>query len=219
MTKARIDILDYEFDIPNEWDVIKIKHVLSEKITDGPHETPNFIDEGYPFLSVDSIVDGKLVFENCRYISKEDYDKFKLKCNPQKDDVFMGKAESIGKIAIVDVDFDFSIWSPLALLRADKNKILPKFLEYSLKSDIAQDQIDLYSTSNTQKNISMDDIPRIDLLVPNLERQEKIVEYLDNETQKIDNIIDKYKKLIDLLEEKRKILIHDAISGNMDIGD
>lgn len=219
MTKARIDILDYEFDIPNEWDVIKIKHVLSEKITDGPHETPNFIDEGYPFLSVDSIVDGKLVFENCRYISKEDYDKFKLKCNPQKDDVFMGKAASIGKIAIVDVDFDFSIWSPLALLRADKNKILPKFLEYSLKSDIAQDQIDLYSTSNTQKNISMDDIPRIDLLVPNLERQEKIVEYLDNETQKIDNIIDKYKKLIDLLEEKRKILIHDAISGNMDIGD
>ena len=219
MVKTKIDMLDYEFDIPDEWNVMKIKHTLSEKITDGPHETPEFIDEGYPFLSVDSIVDGKLVFENCRYISKEDYDKFKLKCNPQKDDVFMGKSASIGKVAIVDVDFDFSIWSPLALLRANKNIILPKFLEYSLKSDIAQDQIDLYATSNTQKNISMDDIPRIELLIPDLERQEKIVKHLDKETQKIDEIIEKYKKLIALLEEKREILIHNAISGNIDIED
>lgn len=215
MIESKIDIANITFTHPSDWNVIKIKYLLSTKVTDGPHETPTFIDEGYPFLSVDSIVDGKLVFEGCRYISKEDYDKYKLKCNPQKDDIFMGKAASIGKIAIVDVDFNFSIWSPLALLRPNKDVILPNFLEFALKSDYAQDQIDLYSTSNTQKNISMDDIPRIELLVPNLEQQKAITNYLIKKTSKIDATIAKNEELIQLLEEKRVALINQVVTKGL----
>ena len=215
MIESKIDIANITFTHPSDWNVIKIKYLLSTKVTDGPHETPTFIDEGYPFLSVDSIVDGKLVFEGCRYISKENYDKYKLKCNPQKDDIFMGKAASIGKIAIVDVDFNFSIWSPLALLRPNKNVIFPKFLEFALKSDYAQDQIDLYSTSNTQKNISMDDIPRIELLVPNLEQQKAITNYLIKKTSKIDATIAKNEELIQLLEEKRVALINQVVTKGL----
>lgn len=215
MIESKIDIANITFTHPSDWNVIKIKYLLSTKVTDGPHETPTFIDEGYPFLSVDSIVDGKLVFEGYRYISKEDYDKYKLKCNPQKDDIFMGKAASIGKIAIVDVDFNFSIWSPLALLRPNKDVILPNFLEFALKSDYAQDQIDLYSTSNTQKNISMDDIPRIELLVPNLEQQKAITNYLIKKTSKIDATIAKNEELIQLLEEKRVALINQVVTKGL----
>jgi restriction endonuclease S subunit len=215
MIESKIDIANITFTHPSDWNVIKIKYLLSTKVTDGPHETPTFIDEGYPFLSVDSIVDGKLVFEGCRYISKEDYDKYKLKCNPQKDDIFMGKAASIGKIAIVDVDFNFSIWSPLALLRPNQNIILPKYLEFALKSDYVQDQIDLYSTSNTQKNISMDDIPRIELLIPNMEKQKVITTYLIKQTSKIDAIIAKNEELIQLLEEKRVALINQVVTKGL----
>ena len=215
MSKSQIDIANITFNHPSSWNLIKIKYLLSTKITDGPHETPRFIDEGYPFLSVDSIVDGKLKFEGCRYISKEDYNKYKLKCDPQKDDIFMGKAASIGKIAIVDVDFNFSIWSPLALLRPNKNIILPKFLEFALKSDYAQDQIELYSTSNTQKNISMDDIPRIELLVPDIEQQKNIVNFLNKKTTKIDSTIAKSEELIKLLEEKRFALIKHVVTKGL----
>ena len=54
----------------------QLKFVLRERITDGPHETPEFIDEGVPFLSVDGIENNELNFENCRYISKEDFEMF-----------------------------------------------------------------------------------------------------------------------------------------------
>lgn len=211
-----IEKINNSFELPDSWEKIKIKFLLDTKITDGPHETPKFIDEGIPFLSVDSIVDGKLVFDGCRYISEEDHAKYKLKCFPRKNDVFMGKAASIGKIAIVDVDFEFSIWSPLALLRPNKEKILPKFLEYSLKSDYSQDQIDLYATSNTQKNISMDDIPRIELIVPNLDEQLIIVNYLDKKTSEINGNIKKNKELISLLEEKKVALINKVVTKGLD---
>jgi len=196
------------------WHIHKIKFLLRKPVTDGPHESPEFIEEGIPFLSVDSIQNGKLIFEDCRYISEEDHIRFKQKCNPQKNDVLMGKAASIGKIAIVDVDFEFSTWSPLALLRPNKKNILPKFLEYSLKSDYCQDQIGLYATSNTQKNISMDDIPRIQIITPSIKEQSLIVKFLDAKISKIDALIEKNKKLIVLLKEKRTTLInHVVIKG------
>ena len=42
-------------EIPSSWNLISIKHLVSTKITDGPHETPTWVDEGIPFLSVESV--------------------------------------------------------------------------------------------------------------------------------------------------------------------
>jgi len=202
-------------EIPERWDVHKMKFLLKTPITDGPHETPEFIEEGIPFLSVDSIQDGEIVFENCRYISEEDHIKYKVKCNPRKNDVFMGKAASIGKIARVKVDFPFSIWSPLALLRVN-NKIQSRFLEYSLKSDYSQDQIEIYATSNTQKNISMDDIPRIQLIIPNnILEQQKLTSFLNSKISEINQTIEKDKRLIELLKEKRTALINHIVTKGL----
>lgn len=203
-------------EIPEGWEVHRLKFLLKIPVTDGPHETPEFIDEGIPFLSVDSIQDGKLIFENCRYISEEDHIRFKAKCNSKKDDLFLGKAASIGKIAIVDVDFEFSIWSPLALLRPNKKILLPKFLEYSLKSNSCQYQIEIFATSNTQKNISMDDIPLIQLTNPPLPDQIAIANFLDIKTTMIDTLIEKDKRLIELLKEKRAALINHAVTKGLD---
>ncbi|MCX6748677.1 MAG: restriction endonuclease subunit S, partial [Candidatus Pacearchaeota archaeon] len=107
---------------------------------------------------------------------------------------------------------EFGIWSPLALLRPNKKKILPKFLEFSLKANYNQDQIDLFATSNTQKNISMDDIPSIQLIIPPIEEQKQIANYLDKKITDINNLLEKDKHLIKLLKEKRIALIRHIIT-------
>jgi restriction endonuclease S subunit len=214
--KCKDSGIDWIREIPENWKVYKLKYLLKIPITDGPHETPEFIDEGIPFLSVDSIQNGKLIFENCRYISEEDHVRFKKKCNPMEGDIFLGKAASIGKIAMVNVNFEFSIWSPLALLRPNNKIMQSKFLEYVLKSDYSQIQIDILATSNTQKNISMDDIPRIKVIVSPLDEQISIVKFLDKKTSEIDALIEKDKKLIALLKEKRIALINHAVTKGLD---
>ena len=56
--------------IPKHWNFIPIKFLVTTKVTDGPHETPEFLDEGIPFLSVESVQDNKLDFNKKRgYIS------------------------------------------------------------------------------------------------------------------------------------------------------
>ena len=103
-------------DVPEHWEVARLKNVLTQKITDGPHTTPTFHSDGVPFLSVDGIQDGELQFDGCRFVSHEDHAEFRKKAFPRKGDLLMGKAASTGKLARVKVEFEFSIWSPLALI-------------------------------------------------------------------------------------------------------
>jgi len=202
-------------DVPEHWDVIRLKNILHRRITDGPHTTPIFVDEGVPFLSVDGIQDGELKFDGCRYISESDHFEYRRKALPQKDDLLMGKAASTGKIARVKVDFEFSIWSPLALIKLDCVVSNSTFFEYSLKSPIVQAQIDNLCTANTQKNISMDDIPKLVLTRPALNEQQTIANFLDHETAKIDTLIEKQRRLIELLKEKRQAVISQAVTKGL----
>ena len=202
-------------EVPGHWDVIRLKNVLQRRITDGPHTTPEFVDDGVPFLSVDGIQDGELMFDGCRFISEADHKEYRRKALPQKDDLLMGKAASTGKIARVKVDFEFSIWSPLALIRLDPKVSNPAFYEQSLKSPIVQAQIDNLCTANTQKNISMDDIPKLILTRPPLPEQTKIAAFLDRETAKIDELVAEQRRLMALLKEKRQAVISHAVTQGL----
>lgn len=209
--------LDWIGKIPKDWSISRIKWLIEKKITDGPHETPEFIDEGIPFLSVDAIQDGKLIFDNSRYISHEDHIRYIKKCKPQRNDILMGKAASTGKIAMVDTDIEFSIWSPLALIKPSKEEIKSKYLEFSMKSSQAQHEIDLLCTSNTQKNISMDDIVKIKVIHPHLKEQADIASFLDEKTSHFDLIISQKEKLIKKLEEAKKSLISEVVTGKVKV--
>jgi type I restriction enzyme S subunit len=202
--------------VPEHWTAIRLKNVLAQRITDGPHLTPVFVPDGVPFLSVDSIQNGELTFDSCRYVSEDDHIEFSKKVRPQRDDVLMGKAASTGKIARVKVDFEFSIWSPLALIRVDHRVALPSFVEYALKSPQTQAEIDVLCTSNTQKNISMDDIPKLALARPPIDEQAIITEFLDRETAKIDALVAEQEQLITLLKEKRQAVISHAVTKGLD---
>ena len=200
-------------EIPNHWKAIPMRFLLRRRITDGPHETPKFLPDGVPFLSVDGIQDGELVFEGCRKISEEDHEKYKQKCVVEKHDILMGKAASVGKVAQVKVDFEFSIWSPLALLKPNHDKITSAYFEYFLKSTYAKDNANILSTFNTQQNISMTDIPRIYYVIPNsVEEQTAIANYLDCKTTEIDELIADKKRLLELYEEEKSAVINQAVT-------
>jgi type I restriction enzyme, S subunit len=202
--------------LPTSWSTRRLKFLIEDKITDGPHETPIFTSEGIPFLSVDGIQNGELIFDGCRHISLEAHEIYRRKAAPIFNDILLGKAASTGKIARVKVHFEFSIWSPLALIRPNRKIIDPAFVEYAFKSDFIQAQIEVLCTSNTQKNISMDDIPVIIFPLPPLPEQYHIVAFLNTKTAEIDDLIALKERQVALLQQKRKTLISRAVTKGLD---
>lgn len=202
--------------VPSHWEVMTLKRLLRSPVTDGPHETPNFKDSGVPFLSVDGIQDGELDLINVRYISEEDHSLYSRKALVERGDILMGKAASTGKIAQVKTDTKFSIWSPLAILKFNPN-INIDFIEYVLKSDYIQYHIDILCTNNTQKNISMRDIPRLIVGIPPQSEQLDIVNFVQDRERKAAALRGKIQTQITLLRERRTSLISHAVTGKIKV--
>ncbi len=201
--------------IPSNWQLSPLKMITKGFVSDGPHETPIFYDNGVPFLSIDSIQDNKLVFENTRFISEEDHLRYSNKCKPRKNDVLLGKAASVGKVAFVDTDIEFNVWSPLAVIRPPC-EALGKFIYYSFQSLPVQSQCTVKSNTNTQNNLGMGDINN--LILPDVDEKTaaNIVYYLDFETNKIDSLISEKQVFINLLKEKRQALISHFVTKGLD---
>ena len=107
--KMKASGIEWLGDVPEHWEVTPLKRILEVKMTDGPHETPAFLDYGLPFVSADAVQDGKLHLKRMRgYISQEDHKKYCEKIKPQINDIFIVKSGSTtGKSCIVDFKMSY----------------------------------------------------------------------------------------------------------------
>lgn len=158
----------------------RIIDLLIQPITDGPHETPTFVEKGIPFISAEAVVDNKINFSKKRgFISNEYNDLCCKKYKPKVGDVYMVKSGStVGKVAILEDKMQFNIWSPLAALRVN-DSCLPKYLYYLLLSRNIQEQIKQKCSKGSQPNLSMRILERFEINVVNYRIQQSIVEKLD----------------------------------------
>ncbi len=215
--KMKLSGIDWLGDIPKEWEALPLKRAVGIKITDGPHETPEILDDGINFISAEAVKNGKIDFELRRgFISKELHQLYSKKCKPRKNDIFLIKSgATTGNIAIVETDFEFSIWSPLALIRADEKKAQYKFLFYSLLSKLFHDQVEFSWSYGTQQNIGMGVIENLIITLPPYSLQKKIADYIDHETSQIDEMMKKVETQIEKLQEYRQALITSAVTGKI----
>lgn len=206
-------------EIPENWTGLPLKRWLATPITDGPHETPVLHDDGVPFMSAESMVNGRLDFNRKRgFISEEDHRTYCVKLRPRRDDIFMCKSgATTGKIAIVETDDEFSVWSPLALIRVDRTKVIPRLLFQLLQVPYVQRQVQMTWSAGTQPNLSMGAMARLFVALPGLSEQERILEFVKTETGPIDRTIGRVQKEIDFMLEYHTRLIADVVTGAVDV--
>jgi len=160
-----------------KWEIKTLRSIVQTPVTDGPHLTPQFLDDGIPFLSVNNLVENKIDLKELRFISRADHELFSRKCRPLKNDILLGKAASVGKVALVNLEIEFNIWSPIAMIRTNRENA-PSFVYFQLQSADLIRQITLLTNSSSQGNIGMGDIEKLALKLPPVSEQEAIAEVL-----------------------------------------
>ena len=206
-------------EVPEHWMTPSSKHLLEIPITDGPHETPNFVDDGVPFISAEAISKGKIDFDKKRgYITPELNAIYSKKYSPKIEDIYMVKSgATTGKVAMVETTEEFNIWSPLAVFRCNKNKVLPKFLLAVFNSSHFYDALVLNWSYGTQQNIGMGVLSNIEIPCPPLKEQAEIIQHLDAQNTKFDKLISTQSQLIEKLKEYRSSIISHAVTGKIDV--
>ena len=166
------------FDIPDSWKWTRLNSIVST-LTDGTHRTPKYTTEGIPFLSVKDISSGKISFANTKFISIEEHNELKKRCNPQTGDILLTKVGTTGIPVIVDNDKDFSLFVSVALIKFNHNYINPAYFIYLLKSPLVQDQAAENTRGVGNKNWVLSDIENTLLVIPPLAEQKRIIEQID----------------------------------------
>jgi type I restriction enzyme S subunit len=203
-------------EVPAHWNVVPLKHVVETPITDGPHETPEFIDDGIPFVSAEAVSSGEINFSKSRFISHADHHKYSKKYKPRRDDIFMVKSgATTGVVALVSTDRDFNIWSPLAVVRCSR-LAFPRYVLQTMRSRNFQESVILNWSFGTQQNIGMSVIENLRIPLPPIPEQNQIARFLDHETARIDALIEEQQRLIELLKEKRQGVISLAVTKGLD---
>ena len=218
MKDSGIDGVDL---IPQNWRVCKAIRALSMPITDGPHTTPDLYDTGIPFVSAEAVSygNGSIDFSHIRgFVSQEFYDECCKKYIPRRDDIYMIKSgATTGRVSIVDTDKVFTIWSPLAVFRANPDLALPRYLFYFLQSSAYQKQVEISWSYGTQQNIGMRVLEQLHVVLPPIEQQFRIIAELDKKCAAIDRVISEKESLIADLESYKKSLIFECVTGKMEV--
>ena len=180
-----------------------IKGTLQElclNITDGKHgDCENEENSGYYFISCKDIFDGQINYKNARQITKADFEETHKRTMLEVDDILLTNSGTIGRMAFVtdrEVTTKTTFQKSVAIIKPDKQKVLPRYLYYQLQNCVPQ----FINSSNgsAQKNLLLSTMRTFQIEIEeNREKQEKIA----NTLSAYDDLIENNQKQIKLLEE------------------
>ncbi len=143
-------------------------------------------------------------------------DKFTLR----KDDVIITKdsetADDIGIPAYVPNDLPGVVCGyHLSMIRPRAN-VSGKYIKRLFDSHYLRAKLEIYAQGLTRVGLGQYEIDNLDIPMPPHGEQSTIATFLDRETAKLDTLIAKQERLIELLQEKRQAVISHAVTKGLD---
>lgn len=176
---------------------VELNDLCTMDITDGTHKTPTYSETGYVFLSSKNVTSGVIDWDNVMFIPQELHNELYKRLAPQKDDILLAKNGTTGIAAIVDRDAVFDIYVSLALIRPDKQKVMPRFLLHAINSTPSRRFFDSHLKGVGVPNLHLTHIRELPINVPDFVKQKHIVVTLD----KVNDLIFLRKQQLAKLDE------------------
>ena len=208
------DLLTENASLPPEWLTVKLQ-LLTTKITDGTHFTPDYTKDGIPFVSVKDIYNGKVHFTNTKYISNEDHEILIKRCKPEKGDILMTKSGTIGRLAVVSDTREFSLFVSVALIKQRRELINSQYLLYALENYINSIDISQDIKGAVLKNFHLEDIRITTIPYCSLEEQNAIIGELENAFTLIENLDISIVKGLEMVDKLRHSILNNAFNGKL----
>lgn len=203
-------------DVPSTWSVLYLKR-LAHRITDGAHISPETEGGEHPFVSTRDIRDGQIDLDNCLRTSPSTY-RYMVQtgCRPAEGDILFSKDGTVGRTAIVTVQAPFVVASSLIII-SPLAEVDTRYLNFLLTGMAVQEQISSFVKGAGLPRISIANLERVTVLLPQRPEQEAIANFLDRESAELDAAIADAREAIALSKERRAALISAAVTGKIDV--
>lgn len=213
----------FKTEMPSHWKEKQLGYLARQDrsaFVDGPFgsdlKTTDYQDSGVPLIQLNNIRDGKHVIQNIKFITENKKNKLERHIAYPKDIVIAKMAEPVARAAIVNEIYpEYVIVADCVKMTPDTDVINENYLVWAINSDCVRVNAELVSTGTTRIRINLSELKKLKIPYPLLSEQSNISEFLDHETAKIDNLIEKQQQLIELLKEKRQAVISHVVTKGL----
>ncbi len=196
--------------IPKHWNLIRMKDIGNYR--NGLTYSPiDMVDEnnGTLVLRSSNIQNGKLELNDNVYVNS----KIEKKLMVKKGDILIcsrnGSRQLIGKNTIISEDIVASFGAFMMIFRCDS----PKYINYILNSNLFSYYLGTFITATINQLTGSNFGNMKVVYCKNKDEQNKIVDYLDTRCGQINSIIDLKKQQLSKLEEYKKSMIYEYVTG------
>lgn len=201
--KTNVDWLD---EIPSHWDMLPNRAIFKERIT------RNCDNEELLSVTIkNGVIKQAQLLKNSSKKDSSNEDKSKYKLVKINDIAYNKMRMWQGAVGISNYR---GIVSPAYIILNSIGNINPKYYHYLYRSPkyIQYSYNYSYGICDDQLSLRYKDFSKMYSVIPPIDEQNKIVNFIEHKEKQINNLIKKQKKLIELLEEKKKIVITDAVT-------
>lgn len=209
-------------EIPEGWVTRRLKNFLDNvphSIVDGPFgsdlKSDEYIDTGVPVTQLNNIKEGFHRVDSFKFVSESKAAQLSSHF-VFPGDLLMAKMMPAGRTCIASSAY------PKYLLSSDSIRIVidssvdRRFVCYAANCYCLA-ECELKSSGVTRIRINLSIVRNLSFVLPSLQEQKKIADYLDQKTAEIDSLIDKKKQLIEKLTQYRKSLISECVTGKIKV--
>ena len=159
---------------PKGWEKLELGKAID--VRDGTHDSPKYVEKGYPLVTSKNIKNGELVLDNVNYISQEDYNKINNRSKVDVGDIIMPMIGTIGNPLLVDFEVNFAIKNVALFKFNDKSIITNIMLLNLLNGHFLERFSSLNNKGGTQKFVSLGDIRKMLVPIPPITLQNQFAE-------------------------------------------
>lgn len=210
-------------EIPRHWELKPLKYIvknLNSGVSVNSEDTPVASLNELGILKTSCVYGDEFrPIENKKILLNE-YDR--VKCQVQGDTIIISRMNTpdlVGSSGYVHTTYN-NLFLPDRLWITEfynDSEVSVKGISYMLKSNRFRKTLSSRATgtSPSMKNISKDDFLTLPVPFYGLKEQMDIVNYLDEQTKEIDDLIQLEQKKIELLKEYRQALISEVVTGKV----
>ena len=165
------------FVLPENWAWARLETAIIQ-VTDGEHLSPKKTETGVKLLTAKHVRDNGVTTADPQYVSKEDAEKFLLRCRPEIGDVLICSRGTIGRSCVNEVNEIFCLMGSVILLKKSEY-ISSRYLSCFIKSQIGQLFIRGVTKGMAVNALYLKDIKLCPISIPPFEEQHRIVAKVD----------------------------------------
>jgi type I restriction enzyme S subunit len=208
--------------IPSHWSEIRCRFLLKdgyEGLKIGPFGSQIKSDQlsasGYKIYGQENVIHNDFSLGK-RYLDENKFAELQV-YEIKPGDILITMMGTAGKCKIVPQDISQGIMDSHLIRLRVKNRIVPDFLKYLVdQSDYVKSQIHQLGKGSVMHGLNSTIIKALEIVLPPINEQILIIEYLNKKMREIDSLIEKKERFIELLQEKRTALITHAVTKGLD---